>query len=59
MGLTEYELELFLGYLKARRMYRGCKPALGAAVWEEWMGRSIGKLESELRIRYGKEHTWE
>ena len=58
MGLTEYELEFFLGYLKSCRMYRGCKPALGAKVWEEWMGRSIGKLESELRIAYGKEHIW-
>ena len=59
MRLTEYELELFLGYLKSKRMYRGCKPALGARIWEdEWMDRSIAKLENELWISYGKEHNW-
>ena len=59
MRLTKYELELFLGYLKSLRMYRGCKPALGAKVWdEEWMGRSIEKLENELFISYGTTHNW-
>ena len=56
MRLTKYELELFLGYLKALRMYRGSP---GPKIWdEEWMPRSIEKLESELFIAYGTTHNW-
>lgn len=48
MRLTDKEITLFLGYLKAKRMYRGCKPALGAEVWQPWMEGTIQKLTDEL-----------
>ena len=54
MKLTDREITLLLGYLKARRMYRGCKPALGAEVWQPWMEGTIQKLTDELPTT----HNW-
>ena len=43
-------MKLYLGHLKARRMYGPAKSVLGYSVWEPWMDTTIQKLTDELYI---------
>jgi len=58
MKLTDRELKLFLGTLKAKRMYRGTKVPCGATVWEPWMEDTIRKIEDELLWVLGSDTSW-
>ena len=58
MRLTDRELKLFLGALKAKRMYRGMDIPLGAKVWEPWMEDTIRKIEDELLWVLGSDTSW-
>jgi len=58
MKLTDRELKLFLGTLKAKRMYRGMNIPLGATVWKPWMEDTIRKIEDELLWVLGKDTSW-
>ena len=55
MRLTEYELQLFIGYLRSRQMYSS-SPQGGFL--HDWEARTLGKLINELYISYGSVPNW-
>ena len=58
MRLTKYELELFIGVLKSRRMYRNPPCATRDIGYEDWEQRTLEKLINELYISYGAVPSW-